>query len=751
MIHTMNFSRCITVSVGILLNLLLFVFKSHGVEIQGPKSSIRRRMQRSVTIDVYIRFDDFPTEIGWSILNAATLENVVNYPMGTYPLTQRDIFQRVILSSRQSYIFTIRDDLDYGMSNPVTGYFHIKQGGFILVEAEGDLGAFESIPFTTLLGLSATDVSSPMQDITTESISVETFPPTASIFVNVTIDIVFDSNSSVTEWSIVDAATNKTIVGMPAGVVENISKTVTLSTGQEYNFSISNGLENETVSCCISIKCHTSYLHQYLINPSFPPSLSFVNVQCCVEIATYTIRQDGILLVNGSGTNFGNGRSIAFKPYYPRLEDSIDFTTTTSRPTISPSNRPTSSTTSAPVQIVSFNETSIDTIRSVEVIVHFVFDSFPQETGWSIYGPDNTTIMDVPTGTYPSSQTESFEMALLTAGTTYTFTLIDSFADGMSGGRFEVLQDGVLLVSGDGNSFLSSETFSFTTLTDTDMMTATMSPGTTASGGFATIPPSIEVGVDGVVTVTFELIFDGFPEEISWTLISDDYVEIASETYTTMAENSKQIFELEAGTNYTFLIRDSSGDGLCCTGGEFSWMQQGVELVKGGGDFGTEASFSFTTLGEKSMQSIPTKEPDFYTTENATAKPSFVSTFNATANTTDFFDPVNVTIFILLDAFPEEIGWSIVDKSTGDEIISIPIGSYPLSTEIGTESVTLMPETIYDFTILDWFGDGLTARGIPEFGSYIILQEVGNDTLTLFTGDPDFGHKETIQFSPLAL
>lgn len=463
--------------------------------------------------------------------------------------------------------------------------------------------------------------------------------------------------------------------------------------------------------------------------------------QCCVEVGTYVIQQEGIILVNGAGTDFQTMRSVSFTPYYPPPEDTQLSATPTSYPTSTPSLRASVSPTSH-ASTWHPSQSSVGWTRNVEVIVHIAFDSFPEETGWSIATTDGLTIVEVPAGTYKFSQTESFEMALLSAGESYSFTIIDSFADGMGGGSFEVLQDGVRLLSGTGNSFLSSTTISFTTLVDTGLPMPSASPITNTSPIVSWNGENVTTqwpGGDGLAIVTFELIFDSFPEEISWTLLNSASEEIAFDSYTASADNVKRMFELEAGMTYTFIIRDSAGDGLCCSGGEFIWVQQDVQLVKGGGNFGAESSFSFTTLVENFG---PTSSP----LTNITTAPSSAPTFNATLNATE---PVDVKIVIVFDTFPDEIGWSIVDESSGEEIISIPVGSYLPTTEVGTELLGLIPEIVYRFTIVDTFGDGLTGRGISTFGSYLILQDTNGDSLTLLTGDPDFGYNTTMTFSPM--
>jgi hypothetical protein len=289
-------------------------------------------------------------------------------------------------------------------------------------------------------------------------------------------------------------------------------------------------------------------------------------------------------LVDRVGTTVGQSLDVRFTPFYPRSNSTVP----TSSPTVA-ADPPASPTQGPENEGPTENPVIVGT--NVEVVVRIVLDGFPQETGWSIVAMNGTTIVSVPVGTYALPQTEVFEAVILLSGTMYNFTLIDFFADGMSGGSWEILQDDVAVVSGSGSNFSSSVTVPFTTSTP----------------------------------------------------------------------------------------------------------------------------------------------------------------LNATAVPTALIDSVNVTILILFDDFPDEIGWSITQNSTDEEIISVPIGTYPLLTEIGTETVSLIPGEWYEFTIEDFFGDGLTARGQAELGGYMILQDVEGDTITLVMGGPDFGFNETTVFSPVLL
>lgn len=97
-------------------------------------------------------------------------------------------------------------------------------------------------------------------------------------------------------------------------------------------------------------------------------------------------------------------------------------------------------------------------------------------------------------------------------------------------------------------------------------------------------------------SVVLDIVFDGYASETSWELFHDgNLIASASQgDYADGLTNFTQTFCLESG-DYDFFIYDSFDDGLSYpTNGNFSMTLGSTVLGSGGGDFGSEASFSFT-------------------------------------------------------------------------------------------------------------------------------------------------------------
>jgi hypothetical protein len=76
---------------------------------------------------------------------------------------------------------------------------------------------------------------------------------------------------------------------------------------------------------------------------------------------------------------------------------------------------------------------------------------------------------------------------------------------------------------------------------------------------------------------------------------------------------------------------------------------------------------------------------------------------------------VPVTVVIQFDDFPEEIGWSISDRTTGISILEVPIGAYSRERSRVQETVFLPAGSTYFFTIDDSYGNGLCCNTAGTF------------------------------------
>jgi hypothetical protein len=95
------------------------------------------------------------------------------------------------------------------------------------------------------------------------------------------------------------------------------------------------------------------------------------------------------------------------------------------------------------------------------------------------------------------------------------------------------------------------------------------------------------------------LVFDDYAEEIGWSLTNRDTGRLVEEVTVTsyphgLKEGTHQV-PVERDASYTFQIRDSSGDGLCCeTPGSYSIVYEGILLAFGEGNWGLEDTKQFT-------------------------------------------------------------------------------------------------------------------------------------------------------------
>lgn len=96
--------------------------------------------------------------------------------------------------------------------------------------------------------------------------------------------------------------------------------------------------------------------------------------------------------------------------------------------------------------------------------------------------------------------------------------------------------------------------------------------------------------------VTISITFDNYPEETSWTLVSDSGQTVASGgTYASQPDGSKLTEVLCLPDDcYTFTINDSFGDGICCAYGNGSYsVTDASGSLASGGSFASSDVTSF--------------------------------------------------------------------------------------------------------------------------------------------------------------
>ncbi len=239
---------------------------------------------------------------------------------------------------------------------------------------------------------------------------------------------------------------------------------------------------------------------------------------------------------------------------------------------------------------------------------------------------------------------------------------------------------------------------------------------------------SIECGFDGgdcptpspapsadpfTVSCTFELKTDNFPSEISWSLVdgTGSFKRAGPKPDQKYEPNTLYSFEwkLKECTPYTFIIKDTNGDGLGHSPlpGFFSMSINGQRLMgqSDGTDFGAEDRID--------IFSCPTPVPS--PSPSISVSPTIPNTGFPTFGTT--FPPVSTPdtmscIFVLLtDNYPSDITWSITDSRGTFKRAGPKLNEEYKPNTLYTFEWRLYQCTYYIFEVTDKFGDGILSPG----------------------------------------
>jgi len=243
------------------------------------------------------------------------------------------------------------------------------------------------------------------------------------------------------------------------------------------------------------------------------------------------------------------------------------------------------------------------------------------------------------------------------------------------------------------------------------------------------------------IQLDIELQFDTFPDESSWMVIEGSFNDdgsfdgegiIAQSPFydpTNYTDAKEEISVCLPGEGvYSFAMRDSSYDGMCCSfgNGGFVISMQGSTIAQGG-------QFQDYDMITFSVPFLPTPS----ISPSVSTKPS--SSLSPTEDCSRIF------ISILFDAYPSEVRW-IVAEAYGDIGENI-VAESPLydNTNAGstvTETICLK-DGLYVFTISDGAGDGICCSNFGE-GRYEVLF-LGDTNQTLAEGG-DYGYFESTTF-----
>ncbi len=194
---------------------------------------------------------------------------------------------------------------------------------------------------------------------------------------------------------------------------------------------------------------------------------------------------------------------------------------------------------------------------------------------------------------------------------------------------------------------------------------------------------------------------DQYPNETSWVIMQDDSVLVTSPQYQPNQYLTTPVF-LPAG-DYTFIISDVFGDGICCEFGEGNY-----ELKNFSGLY--EANFEFNTAADTVDFTLePCEIPVFGCTND------LANNFNPWANIDNGScnvvscneDQALVTMELTLDTWPNETGFTLVNLSTGQPYHEVLVNEYNFGDQMLTYTYDFCVELGFELILYDLFGDGL--------------------------------------------
>ncbi|UGU15595.1 M12 family metallo-peptidase [Sinomicrobium kalidii] len=212
------------------------------------------------------------------------------------------------------------------------------------------------------------------------------------------------------------------------------------------------------------------------------------------------------------------------------------------------------------------------------------FDNYPEETSWEVLDEGGQIVLSGGTyGSEPDGSTLVTEEFL--ADGCYSFVIKDVYGDGMccsyGNGSYTLtdIETGDTLAS--GGSFTEEEA--------TDFCIGTTTP-----------PP-------GASDVELSLTFDNYPEETSWEILDESSSVVAQGgTYDDEPDGSTlAVSQSLADGCYTFVIRDSYGDGICCSYGNGSYSLTNTEtgeVLASGSSFNASESTDFCVGGSSTAK-----------------------------------------------------------------------------------------------------------------------------------------------------
>jgi len=588
----------------------------------------------SVEMSIEIKTDKYPGETTWYFKDTSSSKQV--FSGGPYT-EQYTLYTDTKGMCHGNYIFTMKDSYGDGICCVEgDGYYKVYVGGTETLSG-GPFKYEESKPITV-----ASLVPSPP---TTSN--APTPAPTSQCNPNiqkeVKVKIKTDNWAQETSWEII-----------PEG-----SSSAVMSGG---NYFQSNNVYTSTQD--LSVCSYTFKIHD-----------SYGDGVCCSEgDGSYKVFVDDIKVL--SGGQFGDediktfqvtGAPTVSPPTNPpTLSPTIQPTSPpTNPPTFPPTKQPTEQPTPAPTDAKLVCSSS----TKKQVTVEIVTDIYPAETSWEITPEESPSTVVMSGGNYETSlftYTSNQDLSVCT----YIFQINDSYNDGMccnyGNGSYKVIIDGAVVVS--GAQFTNEESKAF---------------------DVAGSPPVNNCNSAETKEVQVDILTDNYPAETSWEVIPDSssIAVMNGGSYTdanTLYTDTKDL----SVCSYTFKIKDSYGDGICCSfsNGYYKVSVGGTQVLTGG-EFDKEKSSTFEVTAV-----TPVSECNFGATKTVTVK-------------------------IVSDSYPAETSWEVATVESSPNVV-MNGGSYAAANTPYEVSEDLYA-CDYTFKIKDSYSDGMCCN--YGNGSYKVL------------------------------
>eukprot|EP00804_Cyclotella_cryptica_P003033 CCRYP_006043-RB/>CCRYP_006043-RB protein AED:0.13 eAED:0.13 QI:1633/1/1/1/1/1/3/484/1235 len=673
-------------------------------------------------VEIRLTFDSFSSETYWSITkeNSAAGSGdgtlVAESPFyddweygGVYTIMS------VCLPGDGVYTFTIQDKSGDGIcctygDGSYALVYKGEDGGDITIAEGGEFAKEESTTFVVPYGA---------------SLQAPTVSPAPSIrCYEVEVSVTFDKYPYETIWLIVEG-------GADSLAITDDWASATVVESPKYDFGDWNTTD-------VQVECLPEGKYTFLIVDSD-------GICCDYGEGVYTvtlITDNGRRVVIQQGGDFTSLESVTFDlPFVPGS---------------SPTMRPNSNgQPQAPTEGTSRYWVDID----------LVFDSAPYEVSWVVTDAQSNIIEESPYYTmFYQNSSESHRVNLPNAGE-YTFNITDTGGNGLccsfGSGNYQVTSHDPSsdVVVSQGSDFGSTDSVTFVVPHNGGVESTFPTPfqGWNTDSTWPTpapsLPPVRETSaptVEDCTPVNVKLTFDVFPYDTHWWLVKGDLIDFENKTPKFIGKSPSPSYDVERFANvthsfclgegqYTFMIFDDAGNGMCCKAGDGSYsLTYGAnnEVFAKGGRFGFFDLVVFEVP-------FPTRSPS-WTPAPTTSMPT---TFSPTVDTPAPSPGVSIPdCDILLDLTTEtdgdqsEIRWevSLGDQSSVDNPVALIVAQseqsmYQISKmnlkTSDSDKVCLPGEGQYTFTIFDGNSGGdtryrLVVDGAPvAYGSGFGYQE----------------------------